>query len=294
VRRALVTAVVAAALAGPAPANAADCVTYPGDQAPRQTLAAWMAYGATIRGVPGELPVMAALVESDLRNLPPNDSDYAGFFQMRIAIWDRPPYTGFATNPQLQLNWFVDTALAVLASKRANDPLYGASEERYGEWVADVERPAEQFRGRYQPRLGEARTLIGAGCVPDATPPPPPGGSSPTGDTAAPELTLARSRPLPRLKGVSIGVECASESCTATVGARIALPSAARVYRLRSAPRTLAAGERVRVTLRFGRKLRAALARRRSRGRHAAAHVTVRGIDSAGNRSTERRRVRLF
>lgn len=290
-RRALATAVAAAALAGPASANAADCVTYPGDQAPKEALAAWMAYGATSRGIPGELPVMAALVESNLTNLPPGDSGYAGFFQMRVAIWDRPPYAGFATNPQLQLNWFVDTALAVLASKRGSDPGYGAGEDRYGEWVADVERPAEQFRGRYQLRLGEARMLIGVGCVPDAAPPPPP---SPSPDTAAPELTLARSRPLARLRGVTVGVECASESCTATVGARIALPGAARVYRLRSAPRTLAAGERTRVTLRFGRKLRAALARRRSRGRHATAQLTVVATDSAGNRSSERRRVRLF
>jgi hypothetical protein len=292
VRRALATAVAAAALVGPASANAADCVTYPGDAASKSALAAWMAYGATARGIPGELPVMAALVESGLTNLPPGDSGNAGFFQMRVAIWDRPPYTGFATNPQLQLNWFVDTALAVLASKRASDPGYGASEERYGEWVADVERPAEQFRGRYQPRLGEARTLIGAGCVPDGAPPPPP--DSTTGDTAAPELTLARGRPLARLRGVSIGVECVSESCTATVGARIALPGAARVYRLRSTPRSLAPGEATRVTLRFGRKLRAALARRRSRGRHAAAQLTVVATDSAGNRSSERRRLRLF
>jgi hypothetical protein len=289
VRLALATAVAAAALVGPASANAADCITYPGDAAPKSALAAWMAYGATARGIPGELPVMAALVESGLTNLPPGDSGNAGFFQMRVAIWDRPPYTGFATNPQLQLNWFVDTALAVLASKRATDPGYGASEDRYGEWVADVERPAEQFRGRYQPRLGEARTLIGPGCVPDAAPPPPP---SP--DTVAPELTLARSRLLVRLRGVSIGVECPSESCTATVGARIALPGAARVYRLRSAPRSLPPGEPTRVTLRFGRKLRAALAHRRSRGRHAVAQLTVVATDSAGNRSSERRRLRLF
>jgi hypothetical protein len=28
------------------------------------------------------------------------------------------------------------------------------------EWIADAERPAEQFRGRYQLRLEEARSLI--------------------------------------------------------------------------------------------------------------------------------------
>lgn len=76
-RRAIAIAVAAAALTGPAPASAADCVTYPGDAAPKTTLAAWMAYGAAVRGVPGELPVMAVLVESSLTNLPPGDADTA-------------------------------------------------------------------------------------------------------------------------------------------------------------------------------------------------------------------------
>lgn len=48
------------------------------------------------------------------------------------------------------------------------------------------------------------------------------------------------------------------------------------------------------MTLRFGRKLRAALALRRAQGRHAVAQLTVRAADAAGNRSSERRRPRLF
>jgi hypothetical protein len=292
VRRALAIAVAAAALAGPASANAADCVTYPGDYAPKATLAAWMAYGASVRGVPRELPVMAALVESDLTNLPTGDADQAGYFQMRVGIWNQGAYAGFPTNPQLQLNWFVDTALQVLASKRATDPSYGASEARYGEWVADVERPAEQFRGRYQLRLGDARALIGPGCIPDGTPGPPPPGEAV--DTAPPELDLARARRLRRLRGLAVGVECPSEGCTVAVSARIALPGAARVYRLRSPQRTLTAGERATVALRYGRRLRAALAKRRALGRRTRAQVSVRASDAAGNSSVERRRVRLF
>jgi hypothetical protein len=292
VRRALAIAVLAAALAGPASANAADCVTYPGDDAPKSTLAAWMAYGASARGVPGELPVMAALVESNMTNLAAGDRDTAGYFQMRTSIWDRGVYAGYPTNPQLQLNWFVDTALQVLASRRATDPTYGADETRYGEWVADVERPAEQFRYRYQLRLGDARALIGAGCIADGAPaPPPPGGIT---DATPPDLELARARPLSRLKGLAVGVECPGEGCTVAVSARIALPGAARVYRLRSAPQPLAAGQRATVSLRFGRRLRAALAKRRALGRRTRAQVSVRASDDAGNASVEGRRVRLF
>ena len=33
-------------------------------------------------------------------------------------------------------------------------------ESKWGDWVADVERPAEQYRGRYQERLDEARALL--------------------------------------------------------------------------------------------------------------------------------------
>jgi hypothetical protein len=292
VRRALAIAVAAAALAGPASANAADCVTYPGDNAPKATLAAWMAYGASARGVPGELPVMAALVESGLTNLAAGDADQAGYFQMRVGIWNQGAYAGFPTNPQLQLNWFVDMALQVLASKRATDPSYGASEARYGEWVADVERPAEQFRGRYQPRLGEARALIGPSCVPDGAPGPPPSGEAI--DATPPDLDLARARPLRRLRGLTVGVGCPAEGCTVAVSARIALPGAARVYRLSSPQRTLAAGQRATVALRYGRRLRAALAKRRALGRRTRAQVSVRASDAAGNRSVERRRVRLF
>jgi hypothetical protein len=32
---------------------------------------------------------------------------------------------------------------------------------KWGDWIADVERPAEEYRGRYQLRLDEARQLLG-------------------------------------------------------------------------------------------------------------------------------------
>jgi hypothetical protein len=291
VRRALLVALAAATLAAPAPAGAADCVTYPGDDAPQQTLAVWMAYGAAVRGVPGELPVMGALVESGLKNLTSGDADSAGFFAMRMGIWNRGEYAGYPTNPPLQLDWFLDQALALLAARRPTDPGYGATEQRYGEWAADILRPAEEFRGRYQLRLDEARALIGAGCIPDGLAPPPP---IPPPDVVAPEASLARARVLARLRGVSIAVTCPAESCAASAEARISLPGAARTYRVSSRPRNLAAGTTERLTLRFGRRLRAALGRHKRRGRHARAALAITAADAAGNSTSERRRVRLF
>jgi hypothetical protein len=118
-----------------------------------------MAAAAEKRGLPGELPVMAGLVESSLRNLDHGDADSVGFFQMRTSVWDNGAYAGYPTKPELQLQWFLDRAEAVKQQRLAaglsvDDP------KQYGEWIADVERPAEQFRGRYQLRLDEAVGLL--------------------------------------------------------------------------------------------------------------------------------------
>jgi hypothetical protein len=132
---------------------------YPGDDAPHEQLARWMGSAARRRGLPTELPVMAALTESGLRNLSYGDADSIGFFQMRTSIWDRGEYSGYAERPERQLQWFLDHAAAVKEQRLArglpiDDP------NHYGEWIADVERPAAQYRGRYQLRLEQARALL--------------------------------------------------------------------------------------------------------------------------------------
>ena len=167
---------------------------YPGDDAPKEQIAAWMGREAEKRGLPPELPVMAGLVESNLSNLDYGDASSLGYFQMLQTIWDKGEYAGYADKPELQMKWFLDTAEGVMkqrvaAGKSIDDP------SQFGEWIADTERPAEQYRGRYQLRLEEARTLLekGAGSspapavasaavVPDASPPAP---APPTSDSGA-------------------------------------------------------------------------------------------------------------
>ena len=117
-----------------------------------------MAHGAQERGLPPELPVMASLVESGLENLPGGDADSVGYFQMRIGIWNQGEYAGYPERPGLQLDWFLDRAEAVQAQRVARGR--GTDPSDYGEWIADVERPAEQYRGRYQLRLHEAQGLL--------------------------------------------------------------------------------------------------------------------------------------
>jgi NlpC/P60 family len=131
----------------------------PSDTAAQPEIAAWMGSEAQKRGLPSELPVMAALVESGMRNLDHGHADSVGYFQMRAGIWNQGEYAGYPNRPELQLKWFLDHAEAVkrqriAAGKSVDDP------EGYGEWIADIERPAAQYRGRYQLRLGDARDLL--------------------------------------------------------------------------------------------------------------------------------------
>jgi NlpC/P60 family len=133
-----------------------DLLRYPGDDASPQELAAWMGAHAMRAGLPPELPVMAALTESGLRNVPYGDRDSVGFFQMREGIWDQGPYAGYIHRPRLQIKWFIEHALAV----RDEDPAVAQSPERWGEWIANIERPAAQYRFRYQLQLSAAQELV--------------------------------------------------------------------------------------------------------------------------------------
>jgi hypothetical protein len=159
----------AQAVGAPVPANELNAMgvgqlgDYPGDNATQPQLAAWLASEAKKAGLPPELPVMASLVESGVKNLQGGDADSAGFFQMRVGIWDEGPYKGFRQNPHLQAKWFLDQALAIKRQRiAAGDVNFGKDPSKFGDWIADIERPAAQYRYRYGLRLGEARKLLGS------------------------------------------------------------------------------------------------------------------------------------
>jgi cell wall-associated NlpC family hydrolase len=142
-----------------------DPLSYPGDSATPQQLAAWMGAYAQRAGLPPELPVMASLTESGLRNLNYGDRDSVGFFQMRLGIWNQGAYAGYPDHPELQMQWFIDHAVAA----RNEDPALAQSPSTWGEWVANVEQPAAEYRYRYQLQLGTAQELLrGADLAPAA------------------------------------------------------------------------------------------------------------------------------
>ena len=151
----------AAAQVDPSGAGGGGSLEYPGDDATKEQLAAWLGAQAQKVGVPPELPVMAALVESGLANLGGGDRDSVGFFQMRVGIWNTGEYAGYPERPELQAKWFLDQAVALKRSRvGAGESGFGEDPSTWGNWIADVERPAEQYRGRYQLRLEEARQLL--------------------------------------------------------------------------------------------------------------------------------------
>jgi hypothetical protein len=272
---ALLSGLLAAPVAAraPAAARAVDCSAasaYPGDTAPKPAIAGWMARGAAARGIPGELPVMAALVESDLVNLKTGSGDARGYFQMRQSVWSAT-YPGFPDDPELQLDWFLDRAAAV------RTPPYPV-EAAWGEWAADVERPAQQYRYRYQLRLADARSLIGQPC--DGT------------DTVAPQTDVAAALRQQVLQGhrLQVTVACLSEPCTAAVRARVLLGGRPEV----AAPvRTVATGQPATFKLRLPSPARQLVARAIEQHVRAEVRFVITTTDAAGNAAVTRRTVRV-
>jgi hypothetical protein len=289
---------VLVASAGPARAQAGACPPppYPGDAASREAIAHWMAYNAALVALPRELPVMAALVESELTNLQTPGSDSQGFFQMRLSIWGAGPYAGFPQRPDLQLQWFVDQAAQVRQARiAAGAPDPAAAEASWGDWVADVERPAESLRGRYALRLPDARALIGAACAPAPAPGAVVAPVAAATDTTPPATTAGghrRQRALHR-GAIVIDVGCPAEDCSAAGFATLRLPRARRPPLILSRRVTIAAGTRrlLRFELRgqVRRRVRKALRERAA----VAVTVRIRVSDLAGNATPRTSTVRI-
>jgi hypothetical protein len=257
----------------PAPNFDEPCpAMYPGDDAQRERIARWMARSAADRGLPHELPVMAAIAESGLRNI--RGVTYHGFFGMHRSL-NAGEYRGFPRKPELQAKWFLDTAILVrqrrVAVGRADPAAHPGS---FGEWIADVERPAPQNRAGYQPHLSEARRLVAGRCAPPVAT-----------DTEPPRLVAriaARQRPL-TAGGIMLSVRCPDGDClvgaTATVGARTARTDAREPLPRGRTILTVTVPRAARRELRAGRNVRAT--------------VSALAADAAANRTSRSRSVLL-
>ena len=247
----------------PVPGPGDPCpAAYPGDDAKQAAIARWMARGAALRDLPQELPVMAGLAESGLRNLRTPGGSFFGFFGMHRSL-NSGDYRGFPRNPELQLRWFTDTAILVRQRAIAAGAEDFGEPSGYGLWIADVERPAPQNRDGYQPYLDDADALVTGSCRPadhvsDSTPP-------------ALRVTAARRQ----RDAITLRVRCPAEPCMA--GAQ-----AEPRRRVRAAAPLELDGEAVTLTM----------AARTRRG--AALTVTVTAVDAAGNATRKERRITLL
>lgn len=247
-----------------APGPDDPCPTaYPGDGADKARIARWMARGAAVRGLPDELPAMAALAETGVANIRSPDRRYVGYFQMDVQGWNRGPYRGYPSNPELQLRWFTDYAVLVRQQQIAEgDATFGSDDGRWGRWVGIVENPGAPAVQHYQRRLEEARALVGVNCLPT--------GSTP--DTTAPPLRIKTARSQQGTIGVR--TRCPAEACVAAV---LATATAGKP-RGRTRAISLTAGKTTTLTL-------------RPRGKPATLRVQVTAVDEAGNATSAVRRV---
>jgi hypothetical protein len=246
---------------------------YPGDTAEKVPIARWMARAAGDRGLPHELPVMAALVESGIQNI--RGSGFSGFFGMSRVL-NRGDYRGFPRHPDLQVLWFTDTAMLVRQRRVAEGrPDPADDPAAYGSWIADVERPARQYRARYQSRLEEARDLIADKC---AAPPEP-------ADTTSPRLRtrIDTSQAPLTAGGIVLDARCPDNDCL--VGVMVQIGDRVR----RTVAREPAPRGYTRLTARVPRSVRREL---RAGGR-VTARVTVIAADNAANTTTRSRLVTL-
>ena len=124
-----------------------------GDDAGQEALAKWLAKEAEKAGLPPELPVMAALVESGVKNLNFGDADSVGSSRCASSIWNQGPYAGYPENRSCRPSGSSTRRSRSSAAVAGSDADFGKDPAKWGEWIADVERPAEQYRGRYQLRL---------------------------------------------------------------------------------------------------------------------------------------------
>lgn len=283
---AIVAIVASTTVLAPA-ASAAVCgrsVAYPGNSASKMEYANWMANGAVVRDIPAELPVMAALVESGLKNLNYGDRDSVGFFQMRTSIWDRGEYRGYLSKPDLQLKWFLDTAAQVRLQYIAlGKPDPASSPTTYGVWIADIERPAEQYRGRYQKRLAEARTLIAETC-PDLKRQDP--------NELRVAVTIPDVQRSHRSGMIVAKLRCPAEPCNATATALLRMPGQRKLTRLYSNTLMLPEGRRGAVRIHVRRALRKRLRQAVVSGA-VRADVRVTITDAQGRGTVRSERIRL-
>jgi hypothetical protein len=94
-------------------------------------------------------------------------------------------------------------------------------------------------------------------------------------------------------KGVVVEVGCPTEACTANAKGTVAVPGAAKVYKLRPATKQLTAGAKAKLKLKFAKKTSKAVKRALKKRRKIKAKVTVTAKDLGAQVTTKKRTIKL-
>jgi hypothetical protein len=129
---------------------------------------------------------------------------------------------------------------------------------------------------------------------PDPEPEPEPEPEPGPGGTTAPDVTLSGPKTQELGKSVVVAVGC-REACFASATGFVDVPrtGVAKRLKLRGAAATIAARDREKLKLRVPRKVRRAIRRALRRGATVTAKVRVVAVDGAGNRTVEKRTIKL-
>lgn len=126
---------------------------------------------------------------------------------------------------------------------------------------------------------------------------PPVARTAPAPDRAPPRARMSAQRSQRLGRRLTVVVTCVDEPCRAVARAAVAVRTRGtrrvRTYGSRTARRSIAAGARTRLVIRLPRHVAVAARRASSAGRTPTARITVVVADSAGNRRTLWRHVRL-
>lgn len=114
------------------------------------------AQAAKAAGVPPELPIMTALVETNFQNLTWGDRDSIGYFQQRNAWGSRADRLNPASAVHMFLHGGKGGQPGAVAYKRQFGGAHDAA--TLGRWAQAVQQSA--FPGRYAQRFSQARALL--------------------------------------------------------------------------------------------------------------------------------------
>ena len=121
---------------------------------------------------------------------------------------------------------------------------------------------------------------------------PPPASRVPSRDLTPPRVRLSGKRSQALGRYIRVRVRC-TEACTAAGDGKVRLGRSGKARGLRKAKRSIAAGRSATLKLALSKKARRAIRRALRNGRKVRATITVVVRDAAGNRSAERRKVKL-